>query len=72
MKATQVADQQFFSIYKNLPTETKLQVVAYVEKLVGPAIPNAPEKKAKFGSAKGLFTIKPGFDDPLEDFKDYM
>lgn len=72
MKAIQVADQQFFRIYKNLPAETKLQVVAYVEKLVAPTIPQTPEKKAKFGSAKGLFTIKPGFDDPLEDFKDYM
>ncbi len=27
---------------------------------------------AKAGSGKGMFTIMPGFDDPLEDFKEYM
>jgi hypothetical protein len=25
-----------------------------------------------FGSAKGMFTIMPGFNEPLEDFKEYM
>ena len=28
--------------------------------------------KAQFGSGKGMFTITPDFDDPLEDFKEYM
>jgi hypothetical protein len=72
MKQVQVADQQFFQIYQNLPIEKKLKVVEYVEKLSSLSINPPTEKKAKFGSAKGLFTIKPGFDDPLEDFKDYM
>ncbi len=26
----------------------------------------------KFGSAKGMFVMAPDFDEPLEDFKDYM
>ena len=30
------------------------------------------KSKLVFGSAKGMFVIKPGFDEPLEDFKDYM
>ena|GEM_PF-683083 len=72
MKQTQATDQQFFQIYKNLPLEKKKKVVAYVEKLSDFPITPPAEKKAKFGSAKGLFTIKPGFDDPLEDFKEYM
>ncbi len=29
-------------------------------------------KKPKFGSGKGMFKMIPGFDEPLEDFKDYM
>ncbi|OGC02793.1 DUF2281 domain-containing protein [candidate division KSB1 bacterium RBG_16_48_16] len=28
--------------------------------------------RAQFGSAKGLITMSDDFDDPLEDFKDYM
>ena len=38
------------------------------------AIADKKEKKKKrvFGSAKGLIKIAPDFDEPLEDFKDYM
>ena len=28
--------------------------------------------KPKFGSAKGLITISDDFDEPLEDFQEYM
>ena len=28
--------------------------------------------KAKFGSAKGMFTMHQDFDEPLDDFKEYM
>lgn len=71
MKQAQTTDQQFFQLYKRLPVEKKKAVVAYVEKLSVPS-ETEPVKRPKFGSAKGLFTVKPGFDDPLEDFKEYM
>jgi len=71
MKQVQATDQQFFQLYKRLPVEKKKEVVAYVEK-ISAASGTDPEKRPKFGSAKGLFTIKPGFDDALEDFKEYM
>ena len=29
-------------------------------------------RKRQFGSAKGLITMAPDFDEPLEDFKEYM
>ena len=32
----------------------------------------APKPKARFGSAKGSIWMAPDFDEPLEDFKDYM
>lgn len=36
--------------------------------------PVIPEKKRSplFGSAKGLITITDDFDEPLEEFQDYM
>lgn len=31
-----------------------------------------PAKRGGFGSAKGWFTLSEDFDEPLEDFRDYM
>lgn len=31
-----------------------------------------PAIQRKFGSAKGLISMSSEFDEPLEDFKDYM
>ncbi len=42
-----------------------------VVKLV-PVLPVKKRRPAKAGSAKGLVTISDDFDEPLEDFKDYM
>ena len=42
-----------------------------VAKLV-PVPPQPVKRRPKFGSAKGLVTISDDFDEPLEDFKDYM
>lgn len=33
---------------------------------------DSEKKKRVFGSAKGLIKIAPDFDDPLEDFQEYM
>lgn len=30
------------------------------------------KKKSNFGSARGLIVIKSDFDQPIEDFKEYM
>ena len=35
-------------------------------------IPNPPVKNRKPGSAKGQVWMSEDFDEPLEDFKDYM
>nr|VFK44637.1 MAG: prevent-host-death family protein [Candidatus Kentron sp. TC] len=40
-----------------------------VAKLVALA---GPERKRRFGSAKGLVKIADDFDEPLEDFRGYM
>ncbi len=31
-----------------------------------------PKRRPKFGSAKGLIVMSDDFDEPLEDFKEYM
>ena len=36
-----------------------------------PAV-SEPKKIPVFGCAKGQFKMAPDFDEPLEDFKDYM
>jgi len=33
---------------------------------------SATKRRARFGSAKGLFTMSDDFDEPLEDFAEYM
>ncbi len=30
------------------------------------------KRKRRFGSAKGLISMAPDFDEPLDDFKEYM
>ncbi|MGL5871739.1 MAG: type II toxin-antitoxin system Phd/YefM family antitoxin [Xenococcaceae cyanobacterium] len=33
---------------------------------------SSPKRRPQFGSAKGLITMSDDFDEPLEDFKEYM
>lgn len=59
----------------HLPDAMKAEVADFIEfleqkamkgkKKVGKPVP-------KFGSAKGMFVMHDDFDEPLEDFKDYM
>jgi hypothetical protein len=49
----------------------------HILKLVLPKKAEQPENeepkfKAGFGGAKGMFVMADDFDEPLEDFKDYM
>ncbi|MBD1925542.1 type II toxin-antitoxin system Phd/YefM family antitoxin [Trichocoleus sp. FACHB-90] len=48
-------------------------VIAKDDRPVVKLTPVSPAKRRpQFGSAKGLVTISEDFDDPIEDFKDYM
>jgi hypothetical protein len=56
-----------------LPDELKSEVNDFVDFLLSKSSKvKADKPKAVFGSAKGMFVMKPDFDEPLEDFKDYM
>lgn len=59
----------------HLPDAMKAEVADFIEFLEQKA--KKAKKKAnkpipKFGSAKGMFVMHDDFDEPLDDFKDYM
>ena len=57
--------------YDSLPSELKKEVEDFVS-FLNSKTNKAELKERKFGCGKGFFVIKPGFYDPLEDFKEYM
>lgn len=66
-----------FSKFESLPDPLKKQVLDYIEFLLSrekkaPKVSEQPVIKPGFGGAKGMFVMSPDFDEPLEDFNDYM
>jgi hypothetical protein len=59
---------------ESLPEELKNEVKDFVAFLVEKKkkITREGKKERQLGLAKGLISMKPGFDDPLDDFKEYM
>jgi hypothetical protein len=57
----------------SMPDELKQQISDYVDSLAQKHDEQQRKKKTpKFGSHPGVFQIAPDFDEPLEDFKEYM
>jgi len=68
-----MADFTFINKFSSLPEDLKRQVEDFVDFLKTRSVPKKPEKKQRvLGLAKGMITMKAGFDDPIEDFKDYV
>lgn len=56
-----------------MPLEMRRKVAAYIESLMKQSPPPSPPKKKMIpGLAEGMIIMKENFDDPIEDFKDYM
>lgn len=58
-----------------LPDAMKAEVkdfIEFLEQEVKKEKKQQDKPKPKFGSAKGMFVMHDDFDEPLEDFKDYM
>lgn len=56
-----------------MPENLKQEVLDFVGYLMSKhQIANTIPKVPTFGSAKGKYVLAPDFDDPLDDFKDYM
>ena len=57
----------------NLPEELKKEVLDFMEYLIHKhKMQGESRKTPKFGSCKDLFLIPSDFDEPLEDFQEYM
>ena len=55
-----------------LPSSLRQEVKDFVEFLKSKRKAKSKIKERKFGCAKGLFKMHPDFDEPLDDFKEYM
>jgi hypothetical protein len=56
----------------SLPNELKNEVNNFIDFLMSKKKIKKNEKKPKFGCAKGKIFISEDFDEPLDDFKEYM
>ena len=56
----------------SLPEDFKKKVTDFIDFLSSKDKQKSKKNRPIFGSGKGMFAMKPGFDEPLEDFKDYM
>lgn len=67
-----MTDIQLYSQISALPSELKKQVSDFVASLKKKPKSGKELKERKFGYAKGFFKMAHDFDEPLEDFKEYM
>lgn len=67
-----MTDLQLYTELSTLPPDLKKEVQHFIEFLKGKAKNETSLKQRKFGAAKGFFKMHDDFDEPLEDFKDYM
>jgi hypothetical protein len=55
-----------------LPEELKAEVIDFIEFLLTKKKRTQGHIKPAFGCAKGQIIMSSDFDEPIEDFKDYM
>lgn len=67
-----MTDIQLYSQISALPSSLKKQVSDFVENLKKKSKSNKEIKERQFGYAKGFFKVADDFDEPLDDFKEYM
>ncbi len=63
------------SIYtklETLPADLKKEVSDFIDFLLQKSSSKKNKTVPKFGSAKGKIKMSADFDEPLEDFKEYM
>ena len=65
-------ETQIYTKLNLLPDELKQEVLDFIEFLLHKQKKKPAKKTPKFGSGKGLFYMAPDFDEPLDDFKEYM
>lgn len=66
-------EKLILSQIQQLPEQLRQEVLHYAQFLHSKSLEQNPKpKNRKAGSAKGKFILTPDFDQPLEDFKEYM
>ncbi|NOX47720.1 MAG: DUF2281 domain-containing protein [Chlorobi bacterium] len=63
---------QLFTKISYLPAELKTQINDFVDFLLSKRKKEEKKKQPKYGCAKGQIYMSPDFDEPIEDFKEYM
>lgn len=63
---------ELYSKLDLLPENLKTEVSDFIDFLISKTQLPQNKPKAKFGSAKGFYEMKDDFDEPLDDFKEYM
>ncbi|HRN36043.1 MAG TPA: DUF2281 domain-containing protein [Flavobacteriales bacterium] len=66
-----MAAQDLFVKINSLPEDIRKELEEYVDKLLK-RLKKEPKAKRPIGLMKGKIWIADDFDEPLEDFKDYM
>ena len=67
-----MSDAQLHNTIDSLPEDLKKQVMDFVEFLEAKSYAKVKKKDRTFGCAKGFFKMSDNFDEPLDDFKEYM
>lgn len=67
-----MTDIKLYNQIADLPDDLKKQVADFAAFLKQKSKVKKEIKERQFGYAKDFFKMSPDFDEPLEDFKDYM
>jgi len=63
---------QLYQQINMLPENLKMEVAQFIDFLLYKQKVQEKPKKRQFGFAKGKISLSPDFNEPLEDFKEYM
>jgi hypothetical protein len=64
-------NQSLYDKLVSLPDELKAEAEDFIDFLAAKAEKAKQKSKPRFGSGKGMFVMKPDFDELLDDFTDY-
>ena len=69
-----MSDLSLYIRISSLPGKLKTEISDYLDFLVSKRLYNKKqsEQHPKAGCMKGTFKMRPDFDEPLDDFKEYM
>jgi len=67
-----MSNTQLLEEIASLPANLQEEVQDFVAFLKTKVQQQPPLQKRQFGAGKGLIIMADDFDEPLEDFKDYM